>query len=155
MTKDDFILWILVWIIWLSYYNNQRTHQGKMCCGCTPMNTPQAFLWTSQNDNSPKLGTTLPFIVRVIKFKHICDWIINWSEQGITLKVISSFVICLPRHFPRCYIGIRGFFIKRFYTWSIHPHWTHNDDNRLQSRLFLGQIKPHSTDESNDIQVGS
>ena len=22
---------------WLEYYNNQRTHQGKMCCGRTPM----------------------------------------------------------------------------------------------------------------------
>ena len=24
---------------WLAYYNNERTHQGKMCCGCTPMQT--------------------------------------------------------------------------------------------------------------------
>lgn len=24
---------------WLYYYNYQRTHQGKMCCGRTPMNT--------------------------------------------------------------------------------------------------------------------
>ena len=24
---------------WLCYYNNQRTHQGKMCCGRTPMET--------------------------------------------------------------------------------------------------------------------
>ena len=24
---------------WLSYYNNDRTHQGKMCCGRTPMQT--------------------------------------------------------------------------------------------------------------------
>jgi transposase InsO family protein len=24
---------------WLEFYNNQRTHQGKMCCGRTPMNT--------------------------------------------------------------------------------------------------------------------
>lgn len=23
--------------IWLAYYNNERTHQGKMCCGRTPM----------------------------------------------------------------------------------------------------------------------
>ena len=22
---------------WLEYYNNERTHQGKMCCGRTPM----------------------------------------------------------------------------------------------------------------------
>lgn len=26
---------------WLDHYNNERTHQGKMCCGRTPM---QAFL---------------------------------------------------------------------------------------------------------------
>jgi len=25
--------------IWLEYYNNERTHQGKMCCGRTPMQT--------------------------------------------------------------------------------------------------------------------
>ncbi len=24
---------------WLDYYNNRRTHQGKMCCGRTPMDT--------------------------------------------------------------------------------------------------------------------
>lgn len=26
---------------WLDYYNNERTHQGKMCCGRTPMATLQ------------------------------------------------------------------------------------------------------------------
>ncbi len=25
--------------IWLAEYNNHRTHQGKMCCGRTPMQT--------------------------------------------------------------------------------------------------------------------
>ncbi|ARM35219.1 TPA: IS481 family transposase [Legionella pneumophila] len=25
--------------VWMDYYNNQRTHQGKMCCGRTPMQT--------------------------------------------------------------------------------------------------------------------
>jgi len=24
---------------WVEYYNNERTHQGKMCCGRTPMET--------------------------------------------------------------------------------------------------------------------
>jgi len=24
---------------WIYYYNNERTHQGKMCCGRTPMET--------------------------------------------------------------------------------------------------------------------
>lgn len=24
---------------WVDYYNNHRTHQGKMCCGRTPMQT--------------------------------------------------------------------------------------------------------------------
>jgi hypothetical protein len=24
---------------WLRYYNEDRTHQGKMCCGRTPMQT--------------------------------------------------------------------------------------------------------------------
>jgi putative transposase len=24
---------------WIEYYNNHRTHQGKMCCGQTPMAT--------------------------------------------------------------------------------------------------------------------
>jgi transposase InsO family protein len=24
---------------WLAYYNNERTHQGKMCCGRTPRQT--------------------------------------------------------------------------------------------------------------------
>ena len=25
--------------IWIDYYNNERTHQGKMCCGRTPIET--------------------------------------------------------------------------------------------------------------------
>lgn len=24
---------------WLDYYNNERTHQGKVCCGRTPIQT--------------------------------------------------------------------------------------------------------------------
>ena len=24
---------------WMRYYNNDRTHQGKMCCGRTPFET--------------------------------------------------------------------------------------------------------------------
>ncbi|AIJ45738.1 hypothetical protein O987_07965 [Comamonas testosteroni TK102] len=24
---------------WINYYNGQRTHQGKMCCGRTPLQT--------------------------------------------------------------------------------------------------------------------
>ncbi|MBI3187522.1 MAG: IS3 family transposase, partial [Gammaproteobacteria bacterium] len=24
---------------WIKYYNHDRTHQGKMCCGRTPMAT--------------------------------------------------------------------------------------------------------------------
>jgi hypothetical protein len=24
---------------WVNYYNHERTHQGKMCCGRTPMQT--------------------------------------------------------------------------------------------------------------------
>jgi hypothetical protein len=24
---------------WIKYYNNERTHQGKMCCGRTPLVT--------------------------------------------------------------------------------------------------------------------
>ena len=27
---------------WIEYYNNERTHQGKMCCGRTPMETLEA-----------------------------------------------------------------------------------------------------------------
>ena len=25
--------------VWMSTYNTERTHQGKMCCGRTPMET--------------------------------------------------------------------------------------------------------------------
>jgi len=25
--------------MWLAHYNNERTHQGKMCCGRTPIAT--------------------------------------------------------------------------------------------------------------------
>jgi transposase InsO family protein len=36
---------------WLAYYNQQRTHQGKMCCGRTPMETLVAgkTMWAEKN----------------------------------------------------------------------------------------------------------
>jgi transposase InsO family protein len=36
---------------WLDYYNNQRTNQGKMCCGRTPMDTllDGKAIWTQKN----------------------------------------------------------------------------------------------------------
>lgn len=36
---------------WLDYYNNERTHQGKMCCGRTPMDTltDGKRIWAEKN----------------------------------------------------------------------------------------------------------
>lgn len=36
---------------WLEYYNNERTHQGKMCCGRTPMATllDGKRIWAEKN----------------------------------------------------------------------------------------------------------
>ena len=36
---------------WLEYYNNERTHQGKMCCGRTPMETltDGKKIWAEKN----------------------------------------------------------------------------------------------------------
>lgn len=38
---------------WLEYYNNERTHQGKMCCGRTPMETllNGKQIWQEKNLN--------------------------------------------------------------------------------------------------------
>ncbi len=38
---------------WLAKYNNQRTHQGKMCCGRTPMATSHdgKQLWREKDLN--------------------------------------------------------------------------------------------------------
>jgi transposase InsO family protein len=38
---------------WLDYYNNARTHQGKMCCGRTPMATllDGKQIWSEKNLN--------------------------------------------------------------------------------------------------------
>jgi len=38
---------------WLHYYNNERTHQGKMCCGRTPMATllDGKLIWEEKNLN--------------------------------------------------------------------------------------------------------
>lgn len=37
--------------VWLDYYNNKRTHQGKMCCGRTPMQTllDGKLIWLEKN----------------------------------------------------------------------------------------------------------
>lgn len=36
---------------WINYYNNERTHQGKMCCGRTPMETllDGKSIWAEKN----------------------------------------------------------------------------------------------------------
>ena len=36
---------------WLNYYNNERTHQGKMCCGRTPIETllDGKSIWAEKN----------------------------------------------------------------------------------------------------------
>lgn len=36
---------------WIEYYNNDRTHQGKMCCGRTPMETLEdgKSIWSEKN----------------------------------------------------------------------------------------------------------
>ncbi|EAY7418540.1 transposase family protein, partial [Salmonella enterica] len=36
---------------WLAHYNNERTHQGKMCCGRTPMETllDGKRIWAEKN----------------------------------------------------------------------------------------------------------
>lgn len=38
---------------WLEQYNNHRTHQGKMCCGRTPLATLQdgKQLWRKKDLN--------------------------------------------------------------------------------------------------------
>jgi len=37
--------------VWMEYYNNERTHQGKMCCGRTPMDTllDGKSIWAEKN----------------------------------------------------------------------------------------------------------
>ena len=36
---------------WINYYNNERTHQGKMCCGRTPIETliDGKLIWAEKN----------------------------------------------------------------------------------------------------------
>ncbi|MBE3685988.1 transposase [Vibrio parahaemolyticus] len=36
---------------WMEYYNNHRTHQGKMCCGRTPIETLEdgKSIWAERN----------------------------------------------------------------------------------------------------------
>jgi len=46
---------------WLSEYNNERTHQGKMCCGRTPMQTflDGKTLWEEKVDQLNEKGGQL------------------------------------------------------------------------------------------------
>ncbi len=39
---------------WLDYYNNERTHQGKICCGRTPIETliDGKLVWAEKNLSS-------------------------------------------------------------------------------------------------------
>jgi len=36
---------------WMGYYNNDRAHQGKMCCGRIPLETllEGKTIWTERN----------------------------------------------------------------------------------------------------------
>ena len=49
--------------VWIHRYNNERTHQGKMCCGRTPMATFQdgKKVWKEKVD-FPNAGSTLDHI---------------------------------------------------------------------------------------------
>lgn len=50
---------------WLEHYNTERTHQGKMCCGRTPMQTlleghlRAMFLNFGENTGLPKLAVAI------------------------------------------------------------------------------------------------
>lgn len=50
---------------WMDYYNNHRTHQGKMCCGQTPIETLEdgKSIWAEKNlcSGQLKLATVLEF----------------------------------------------------------------------------------------------
>ncbi|WP_254318780.1 integrase core domain-containing protein, partial [Vibrio cholerae] len=53
---------------WMDYYNNHRTHQGKMCCGRTPIETLEdgKSIWAEKNlaqicSGQLKLATFLAF----------------------------------------------------------------------------------------------
>jgi len=37
--------------VWMEYYNNDRTHQGKKCCGRTPLDTllDGKSIWAEKN----------------------------------------------------------------------------------------------------------
>jgi hypothetical protein len=39
--------------VWLAHYNGEHTHQGKMCCGRTPLQTLIAGkgAWQEKDDN--------------------------------------------------------------------------------------------------------
>ena len=52
---------------WLFYYNNERTHQGKMCCGRTPLETLEdgKNLWQDKNLIEPELTDTWSKLVSV------------------------------------------------------------------------------------------
>jgi len=45
---------------WMNYYNNEQTHQGKMCCGRTPIETlvDGKLVWAEkrQTVNSEKIS---------------------------------------------------------------------------------------------------
>lgn len=41
--------------IWLSFCNNGRTHQVKMCCGYTPMQTSLIVKWFELKKNDSNL----------------------------------------------------------------------------------------------------
>lgn len=38
---------------WLEYYNGERTHQGKVCCGRTPMETLEECSTIGKEDIQP------------------------------------------------------------------------------------------------------
>jgi len=42
---------------WIDEYNNERTHQGKMCCGRTPIETLEdgKQIWNNKNQTAPNL----------------------------------------------------------------------------------------------------
>jgi len=85
---------------WIEYYNNERTHQGKMCCGRTPMETLEdgkaiceekmvAWIWTDSHllniGNCQIKSELLQLILYHKHIKPVILLLLNFSNTSKSL----------------------------------------------------------------------
>ena len=81
--------------IWLNFYNNERTHQGKMCCGRTPMQTlfDGKAVWAQKNLAQIQSDSQRPFMGNCQMKSELLHVIVFIVSLTIAFETIFLYIV--------------------------------------------------------------